>query len=47
MDDEIVIINFKVKKSKRKALKKILIDEDKTLTDFLNECVDNKIKASK
>jgi hypothetical protein len=47
MEDKIVIINFKVLKSKRKALKKLLIDEDKTLTDFLNECVDNKLKIKK
>ena len=46
MDDEIVIINFKTTKGKRKALKKMLIDEDTNVTTFLTECIDKKLKSN-
>ena len=32
-----------VDKDKHKKLKKILIDEDRTVADFIRECIDKKI----
>ena len=40
-------ITIIMEKEKQDKLKHILIDENKTLTDFIIECVDNKIKGSK
>ena len=40
-------ITIIMEKEKQDKLKHILIDENKTLTDFIIECVDTKIKGSK
>ena len=46
-DKEVKRITFIMEKEKQDKLKHILIDENKTLTTFIMECVDNKIKSSK
>ena len=45
--EEIVFINFKISKNKRKQLKHVLIDDDTTITKFLMEHIDNRLKSVK
>jgi predicted DNA-binding protein len=42
-----MVTNFRIDKAIIKELKILLLREDKTISDFLRECIDKKIKESK
>lgn len=43
-DDDLVHVNFKIKRGLYKEFSKIMIDEHSTLSDFMREAIRAKVK---